>query len=152
MRLQGMIQDPPETLQGHIVDNHIILDITNEYQHYWSPQLNFRVEVDETNPEQSIVSGLIGPKPTVWTLFIFIYFIIGVGGLFASTVGVSRWLLGEYSIWLLTIPLTVVLMLSARAVGKYGEGLAEDQIEMLKDFVRQAVLFTSESPSSEEVV
>ncbi len=139
MRLQKMIQDPPATLQGHIVDNHIILDITAEYQHYWSPQLNFRVEEDETHPEQSIVSGLIGPKPTVWTLFIFIYFIIGVGGLFASTVGVSKWLLGEYSIWLLTIPLTLVLMLSARAVGKYGERLATDQTEWMKQFVRSAI-------------
>lgn len=139
MRLKEMIEDPPETLQGHIVDNHIILDITAEYQHYWSPQLNFRVEEDETDPQQSIVSGLIGPKPTVWTLFIFIYFIIGVGGLFASTVGVSKWLLGEYSIWLLTIPLTIALMLSARAVGKYGERLADDQMEWLKQFVRAAI-------------
>ena len=140
-RLAKMVKDSPDDLHGQIVDNHIILDIVSEDQHYWSPQLNFRVEVDETDENCSIVSGLIGPRPGVWTLFIFIYFLIGVGGLFVSTIGVSKLLLGEYSHWILALPGAALLMLSAYGVGKYGEQLAADQIDLLRDFVRQAVYY-----------
>ncbi|MEM6724832.1 MAG: hypothetical protein AAF598_12385 [Bacteroidota bacterium] len=140
-RLSHMIDHPPASLRGHLLGNHIILDIAIEDQHYWSPQLNFRVEQDELDPNQSIVAGLIGPRPPVWTLFMFIYFALGTTGFFLSCIGVSRYLLGEWSYWLLVIPITILLMLSAYRVGKYGEHLAKDQIKTLKQFVREAIYY-----------
>ncbi|MEO0789670.1 MAG: hypothetical protein AAFY36_13445 [Bacteroidota bacterium] len=140
-RLYLLIENPPEAVKGSIVDNHIILDIVAELQHYWSPQLNFRVEPSETDEDKSVVSGLIGPKPAVWTMFMFIYFVIGVVGFFISCLGLSKLLLGEYSNWLIAIPVTILLLLSAYLVGKYGEHLAKDQMEILKQFVREAVYY-----------
>ena len=135
------MEDPPAGIKGIIIDNHIILDITQENQHYWSPQLNFRIEQDEADKNKSIVSGLIGPKPSVWTMFMFIYFMIGIIGFFLSSFGVSKLMLGEYSNWILAIPIAILLMLSAYGVGKYGEHLAKDQIELLKQFVRDAIYY-----------
>lgn len=136
-----MLKNPPKELKGEIIGDHIILDIKQESQHYWSPQLNFRVEEHESDANKSVVSGLIGPKPSVWTMFVFIYFVIGVVGFLISSIGVSRLMLGEYSAFLLAIPVAILLMLSAYRVGKYGESLAADQIEILKQFIRDAIAF-----------
>ena len=140
-RLRLLIENRPNEVIGKIVDNHIILDIVEKDQHYWSPQLNFRIEQDEFDTNKSVVAGLIGPKPAVWTMFMFIYFLIGIAGFFISSFGFSKLLLGEYSNLVLALPIAIVIMLSAYGVGKYGEHLANDQIEMLKQFVRDAVYY-----------
>ncbi len=55
-----------------IVDGHIVFDILEEDNHFWSPQLH--VEVEKVSETSSVVKGLFGPKPQVWTLFMFIHF------------------------------------------------------------------------------
>ena len=116
----------------------------DEEVHYWSPQLSFRVELDEQNPNQSVVFGLIGPKPEVWTMFMFVYFTIGVLGFFISSYGYAKWSLGEFSNMVLAFPIAIVFMLTAYGVGKYGEQLAKNQSEMLKQFVREVIFFEND--------
>ncbi len=138
-RIELMIKNSPDGIHGYIVGTHIILDIVGEDVHYWSPQLNFRVEQDEKNPNHALVSGLIGPRPPVWTLFVFIYFSVGIIGFFVSSYGFSKLLLGSYSPFLLAFPIAIIFMLTAYRVGKYGESLAKDQMETLKQFIRDAI-------------
>ncbi|MEZ5059578.1 MAG: hypothetical protein R2879_21300 [Saprospiraceae bacterium] len=57
-RLDAMLKTKHPGLKGKLVDNHIILDIIGPEVHYWSPHLNFRVEPDENNPENSYVMGI----------------------------------------------------------------------------------------------
>ncbi len=140
-RLNILVQDSSDNIKGKIVDNHIILDIVGDEVHYWSPQLNFRIEEDEENEKHSVMLGLIGPRPEVWTLFMFIYFSIGIVGFFISSYGFVQLFLGDYSNLILVLPLTILIMLTAYRVGKHGEKLAEDQTEMLKQFIRDAIVF-----------
>ena len=55
-----------------ISGNHVFLDVPQVDEHFWSPQL--QVEVIEGANESSIVKGILGPKPQVWTMFMFIHF------------------------------------------------------------------------------
>jgi len=126
-------------IKGKVIDNHIILDIHDNEIHYWSPQLNFRIEEDDENKGQSIIAGLIGPRPKVWTLFVFIYFSLGIIGFFVSSIGVSKWMLDEYSPTLWAFPVAVLFMLTANKAGKYGESLGKDQVELLKQFIRDLI-------------
>lgn len=140
-RIKVLLENSSNDIRGKIIDSHITLDIVGVNVHYWSPQLNFRVEPDEDDSNASVVSGLIGPRPAVWTLFMFVYFSIGVLGFFISCFGVSKIMLGEYSNFILALPIAILFMLTAYSVGKYGEKLAKDQMEILKQFVRDAVYF-----------
>ena len=54
-----------------IVDNHIFIDVPPDQDHFWSPQLH--VEITEGETSLAIVKGLFGPKPQVWTLFMFLH-------------------------------------------------------------------------------
>lgn len=138
-KIRRLLAKKPAHIHGRILDHHVILDIVGDEVHYWSPQLNFRVEEDIDKPGQTIVAGLIGPRPGVWTLFVFIYFLIALAGFVVTSIGFSKWILGNYSHMLWALPVSILFMLSAYRVGKYGEQLAADQTELLKDFVRQAI-------------
>ena len=138
-RITNMVKQSPKHIFGRIIDNHIILDIVGEEAHYWSPQLNFRVEEEEDDPGTAVIAGLIGPKPGVWTLFVFIYFSVGITGFVISSYGVSRYMIGTYTPWIFAFPVAILFMLTAYKAGKYGEQLGADQIEMLKDFIREAI-------------
>lgn len=126
-------------LRGKLVDDHIVLDIVGEEQHYWSPQLNFRIEPHEDNPNETMVAGHIGPRPAVWTMFMFIYFSVGAIGFFIGSFGLVKLAMGTYSNLALVLPIAVLFMLTAYGVGKYGERLAKDQSEILKEFIRKAI-------------
>ncbi|MGB3589024.1 MAG: hypothetical protein WBA23_20925 [Tunicatimonas sp.] len=140
-RITNLLENSPSNIKGYITNNHVTLDISGADVHYWSPQLNFRVEPNEENQNHSVVSGLIGPRPAVWTMFMFIYAAIGMIALFISFFAVSKLLLGESSNLLFAFPIALLFMLTAYLVGKYGEKLAKDQVDLLKQFVRDAVYF-----------
>lgn len=117
----------------------MIIDIATEFVHYWSPQLNMRVESITEDSKRSIIAGLIGPRPNVWTLFMFIYFSLGTVGFVLGSIGVSRLLLGSYSHFLWAFPIAILFMLSAYLTSKKGEKLASEQTEVIKNFVRGIV-------------
>ena len=137
--LEELLATSNKSITGKIVDNHVILDIVKEEVHYWSPQLNFRVESHDEKLDHSIIKGLIGPRPNTWTMFMFIYFSVGTIGFFISSFGVAKWMIGTYTHYLLAFPIAILFMLTAYRTGKYGEKLAEDQTEILKQFVRDAI-------------
>jgi hypothetical protein len=91
--------------------------------------------------DHSVVSGLVGPRPAVWTLFMFIYFSVGIAGFFISSFGISKMMLDGYSNLILAFPIAILFIVTAYRVCKYGEILAKDQIEILKQFVRDSIYF-----------
>lgn len=134
-----LLAEAPANIQAKVIGNHVILDIVGEDVHFWSPQLNFRIEENEEISGSTTVAGLIGPRPNVWTLFMFVYFSVGIAGFFISTYGISRYMVGEFSYTIWGLPLAGLFMLTAYQAGKFGERLGADQVELLKQFVRDSV-------------
>ena len=56
------------------VDNHVFIKYPKEKQHFWSPQLH--LEIDKVDDNKSLLHGLFGPNPTVWTMFMFLHFMV----------------------------------------------------------------------------
>lgn len=138
-RIQKVIDDHEGELIAHVLDHHILMDIPVKERHYWSAQLNFRLEADEDDENKTQVKGLIGPRPAVWTMFIFFYFSFGVAGFFVSSYGFSKWMLGEYSHWIWALPVAALIIATTYKAGKMGDCLGTVQIEQLKDFVKEAL-------------
>ena len=137
--VRKLLAAAPAGIRGKIVGDHVILDVVGEDVHYWSPQLNFRVEESEEAAGQTLIAGLIGPRPAVWTLFMFVYFSIGIAGFFVTSYGISRYMVGEYSWAIWGLPLAALAMVTAYQAGKFGERLAAEQVDRLRHFVREAV-------------
>lgn len=132
-----MLDEDYEFIKGTISGDYVVLNIRNEDLHYWSPQMNFRIEEHDDDQALCRVVGLIGPRPTVWTLFVFIYFSVGITSFFISLYALSKYTLGDYSHLLWAFPLGILFMLTAYRTSKFGEKLGQEQTDVLKSFLRK---------------
>jgi hypothetical protein len=113
---------------GKIVDNHVILKIPAKDQHYWSPQLT--LELEDQNGE-TLVRGLFGPKPGVWTMFVFFYSSIGFLTLMGLIFGLSQMMLkmNAYGLW--AVPIGGTILIGLFVVSKIGQKLSRAQMGQL---------------------
>lgn len=128
------IKDNPN-IKGKIVDNHVLLDVPLKDRHYFSPQLSFRIEHREDEPQKACIKGIIGPRPGVWAMFLYLYIIIGMVGAVVSMYGFALKNLGTENNYTYALPITIVLLLSSYVSSKFGEEKGKDQVEQLKRFL-----------------
>jgi len=73
-RLKSALEDKQASCQGRIIEGHATLYLPPEEQHYWSPQVSISFEEHNSG---SLIRGLYGPRPQIWTMFVLFYSIIG---------------------------------------------------------------------------
>lgn len=122
------------------VDDHVFIKIPKTKQHFWSPQLHLEINEDYNNDETSIIYGLFGPNPTVWTMFMFFHFIIA--GLF---IGFAIWayvnwsLKADYAIQLFLTFFMVIIWLGLYFSGRLGKKAGMTQMHELHHFMRDTL-------------
>jgi hypothetical protein len=112
-----------------ILDNHAYIKIVQKDHHFWSPELHLTVE--ETN-DGSLVKGVVGPAPTVWTMFMFLYFATIIGVLFASIYCYTDWTINKVRENLWPLPVSILALIGVFVASKSGERIARRQTETLK--------------------
>ncbi|MCH2034958.1 MAG: GTP-binding protein [Tenacibaculum sp.] len=116
-----------------LVDHHIIIDIPEKESHFWSPQLH--MEIEEENKDTSKIRGLFGPKPHVWTLFMFIHFGVALAFFIFAVIAYSNHSLGNSItfpvIMLIILPL---LWITLYWIGRLGKSFGQNQMDELKSF------------------
>lgn len=121
-------------LRGTFVDDHIFISVPKKEEHFWSPQL--QLELLETSDNKTTIKGLFGPKPQVWTLFMFVHFIVGISFLGFLVLLFTRISLDETIVFpivmLLFLPLLWIFLYF---LGKIGKETGKDQMKILHDFV-----------------
>lgn len=129
-------------LEGTFLKSSINVKIPEEILHYWSPEL--QLEISENpfkddeftdHPEKTVVRGFIGPKSTVWTMFMFFYIAFG-GLLLGGTIyGSSQQMLemvatGYWYALLGGIGLLITFMAS-----QIGQKMGEEQTTILLNLI-----------------
>ena len=121
-----------------IVDGHIIIDIPVEDNHFWSPQLN--IEVEKVDDERTVVRGLFGPKPQVWTLFMFFHFAVAVAFIGFSVMAYVKWSLkSSYSFPLFFVIALPIFWLVMYFLGRIGRNKGSKQMKELKLFMHNTL-------------
>ncbi len=133
-RLDESLSNPEAYFKGYVSDWHVVMKIPSEDDHFWSPQLTLDVVENEGGAK---LYGLIGPKPSVWLMFVFFYFFLGFVLMVVAIIGFSRLNLGLSAgiLWLLPILSTVLVMVYLSA--NFGKKLGRDQMEKLVLFVKE---------------
>lgn len=117
-----------------IVENHIFIDVPSDEDHFWSPQLH--VEVVEGELSTSEVKGLFGPKPQVWTLFMFLHFAIGILFLVFVTMLYVRWTLNANLIFSgIMVTVLPICWIFLYVFGRLGRRKGKSQMEELHHFL-----------------
>ena len=121
------------------VDDHVFIKIPKAKQHFWSPQLHLEIAKNEIE-DNSIIYGLFGPNPTIWTMFMFFHFI--VAGLFIgfSVWAYTNWSLGEdYAIQLFITLFTILVWFALYFGCRIGKNTGMDQMHELHHFMRDTL-------------
>lgn len=121
----------PDGLLLKKVHDHLVLDIPEEARHYWSPHMDINLEKEG---DDTIVRCMIGPSPTVWTMFMFFYGFFGFASFVGLTLGMSQWTLKKsmWGFWVL--PVALLGMVAMYFISYEGKKLARDEMRTLKKF------------------
>ena len=127
------------TVIGFVNNSFGTIHLPINQQHYWSPQLSFTFEVSEETKEEIIIRGLYGPRPSVWTMFLFFYALITFAILIIAIIGLSYWSLGKSMLILWWIPILLIIYTSLFLVAYSGQKLGHQQMETLNDFFETVI-------------
>ena len=119
--------------KGRIKHGYATLYLPNEDRHYWSPELTLTIE--ETENGGSLLRGLYGPRPAVWTMFVFFYSLIGFAIMVIGIVGLSNLSLERSGTILWLIPVLVLAFLTLYLVAFFGQRVGREQMVVLHGFV-----------------
>ncbi|NOX87237.1 MAG: hypothetical protein GXO86_14990 [Chlorobi bacterium] len=133
--LQALINK--REVKGTILKNTVYLKIPEDEQRYWSPV--FEVTVSKKGDNESLIRGVIGPKPEIWTMFMFFYAVDFVLLFFGVFMGISQWLLGMDAPMLWSVPAFVLLWFLIYMAGRYGRIKARRQTGRLLKFLDEAI-------------
>ena len=125
------------TVSGSVVMKYAILQIPKQMRHFWSPELQIRIEFHEFGPppEDTIIRCLIGPNQSVWGLFVFFYAAVGLLTLFGSSYGFIQMSLGKESLFVWLLPLGLLLLPTIWLIAKVGQKTGRDQMLHLVSFL-----------------
>lgn len=123
-----------KTVSGERSDHLIFLKTPSWEQHYWSPEMTVRIEVEEWT-DYTTVSCLVGPRQTVWALWAFIYTSLALMTTFGGIFGMVQYNQQGSSPWLWVIPAGILLISTAFVAAKFGQRKGRDQMLHLISFL-----------------
>ncbi|MDT7827450.1 GTP-binding protein [Pricia sp. S334] len=122
-------------------DDHIFIKFNDENTSFWSPQLQLEiVEPDDSDTSGSMLYGVFGPNPTLWTFFMFLHFgvatIFVILGIWAySSASLDR----PYGLQLGLMSFMVMLWFVLYAFGRAGRHKGKPQMQELYRFMREVL-------------
>lgn len=116
------------------IDDHVFIRFPKKEQHYWSPQLH--LEIINTETESCTLHGLFGPNPTVWTLFMFLHFVVATLFVAFGIWAYTNWSLDkDYTLQVFTVLLTLVLWFTLYFIGRIGKSKGKPEMHRLHQFM-----------------
>ena len=134
-RLRAGLEKSDSVCVGEAHARYANIMMPKKDQHYWSPQLGITMEETE---EGTIVRGLYGPRPTVWTMFVFFYAAIAFIVMVVAAIALSMWMMGESIMFAWSIPVLIFIFLSLYHVAYIGKKKGQEESETRHRFFVQS--------------
>src|SRR5690606_9950642 len=120
------------------LDEHLWIYIGKENKKFYSPHLHLEFEAFENGKTK--VKGLFGPDPALWTLFMFLHFVVAGIFIIFGVFAYSNWSLGQpfgihLAIMLLMIIAWFSLYFTARSNRKKGMPQAREIEKVMNEIL-----------------
>lgn len=121
------------------IDDHVFIKFPKEKQHFWSPQLH--LEINKVDENSSQLHGLFGPNPTVWTLFMFLHFMVAGFFIAFGIWAYTNWSLKTtYAIQVSLMLLMVVIWIALYFAGSIGKSSSKNEMHKLHSFMNKVLI------------
>lgn len=122
----------------NLLDDHIWIYIGNENKKTYSPHLHLELEALVNGNTK--VKGLFGPEPALWTMFMFLHFVVAGIFIIFGVFAYSNWSLGQPSGIHITIMLLMIiawfsLYFTARSNRKKGMPQAHELEKLMEEML-----------------
>lgn len=134
-KLRAHFKAHNKILGGYVTLQYSVIRLRQSKNKYWAPQLQIRLETDEDNPSITIIRGLFGPKPAIWTFFLFLYTLGATIVFVLGMYGYVQMSLGNKAPWLWAIPAGLAIILATYIAAKIGQKIAQQHMNVLITFV-----------------
>ena len=125
--------------------HHAELKIRRDERYFWSPCLSLQLESRDPGSD---LHGQIGPHPSLWVFFAFVYITSMSAACFGLIFGLVQWSL-DMSPWALwVVPVAIVVCGILLAVSRAGQKLADSQMVMMNRFLLDCL---ADQPGREQV-
>jgi hypothetical protein len=136
LRIRKSLRENSRLCSGSSTKGYATIYPTEEAQHFWSPQLTITLD---TESDTTRVRGLYGPKPSVWTMFVFFYSAIGFAAMIISMIGLSYLSLGKPATILWLVPVLIIIFMTLYLVAYFGQRLGHKQMTKLHRFLEECL-------------
>lgn len=136
---RDQLQKPDTAYSGKVRSGFVSLYPKSEDRHYWSPHFSLSMEASEVEEGKTLISGIYGPSPEVWTMFVFFYAITGLSIVIASVIGFANRSIGESGAILWLVPVLVLIFASMYSVSYFGQKKGHDQVEGIYRFLSERI-------------
>lgn len=135
-KFEDAFTEKANNLRGKVVGDHVVIDVSQKEEHFWSPQL--QLELENLEDQSLLIKGLFGPKPQLWTLFMFIHFGVALAfAIFVTMLYTDLSLKKDHTLSLiLTIAMPIVWVLFY-LFGRWGKKKGHRQMVELDDFMNK---------------
>jgi len=131
------LEDEDCAYNSQIVDHHIVIDVPELEEHFWSPQLHVEIEKEDG---KTVVKGILGPRPKIWTFFMFLHFIVAIAFFVFFVIFYSRWSLDqEYKLTMMMCFLMPVVWIVLYFIGQLGKKFGYEQMVGLHNLLIKAL-------------
>ncbi len=124
--------------EGKVFQQSAAVWLPEKDRTYWSPYLNLSFEADTQDSGRTHVFGRFSPHPSVWTLFVAIYFALGLIGVGCAVYGMVELSMHGTGWWLLGLPVSLAAIAFVFGASLIGQGLSADQMHGLRHIVEHA--------------
>tara|TARA_R110002072_G_scaffold232062_3_gene389417 strand:+ start:563 stop:1042 length:480 start_codon:yes stop_codon:yes gene_type:complete len=135
-RLESQLARSECPCQSSVVGKHIEVTIRDDLRHFWSPHLSLELNPDA---DGSVLAGLFGPSPNVWTLFLAAYGFLALTAFFSGILGLVQVSLGDPAWGLALAGGSILACALPYAASQVGRSLAAEQMEELRRFLRESL-------------
>lgn len=113
-----------------------VIKIPKNEQHFWSPELHL---VFEENNNKTLIRGLYGPKPEIWSFFSFSYIGLAVFSFFALIFGLAQISLKLSAPILWLLPIFAGFAVLIYLIAQFGQKFGAEQTFRLHYFFEESI-------------
>ncbi len=120
------------------ITHHVFIRIPKAQQHFWSPQLH--LETQPIEDSKTLVRGLFGPNPGIWTLFMFAHFVVVCLFISFGIWAYVNWSIDkEFIMQVVGMFLVAVLWFVLYFMGRMGKSAGREEMHRLYRFMQETL-------------
>jgi len=137
--LKKYLNEHQDQFYGNINKEVATIFVRKEEDNYWKPNLALRIEKED---EKTVIRGIFGPSTSVWTFFMFLYFLFIVSWMtFFTLYYVEKQINTSKYPWALPCSFAVLgLIALTYLAARLGQIKAKEEMQELRKFAEESTL------------